>query len=394
MTRTERIANSIVYAILFDSGDKLPSSTSLLSRLLALLTAFFTLFQLNLSRVRSDLFSTLRTTSWSLPSDTYLSSFEGSPSDVLTSTADMGFSGSTFFTTRDSKYIIKSVPRHFEHAFFRDELLLPYAEHMRRYPGSLLVRITDFLAVRRASLGGWLGAAPTHHIVMANLLTGREEAESGEQADAEGGRTGKTGKWETYDLKPPSYFVPERDIAGGALTSEATKARLTDSFDGKLTLRKQEAEALVRQLHRDTDVLREANAVDYSLFLVRIPLLEPKSDGDGTAVAAERTDVDAADTEPPPPPHDPPFAPPSPPSWLTGVPSADGKYVYRMCVLDFFWGRHKPHAKLMGLLIAAWNLVDRKAGPMSITTTAEDYKERFMEMCEGLVEVEEGYGGG
>jgi len=32
-------------------------------------------------------------------------------------------------------------------------------------------------------------------------------------------------------------------------------------------------------------------------------------------------------------------------------------------------------------------LVDRSAGEMSITTTAEDYKERFMEMCEGLVKV-------
>ena len=44
----------------------------------------------------------------------------------------------------------------------------------------------------------------------------------------------------------------------------------------------------------------------------------------------------------------------------------------------------------MALLIEAWNVpVDRSAGEMSITTTAEDYKERFMEMCEGLVEVVE-----
>jgi len=42
----------------------------------------------------------------------------------------------------------------------------------------------------------------------------------------------------------------------------------------------------------------------------------------------------------------------------------------------------------MGLLIKAWNvLVDRSAGEMSITTTTEDYKERFMEMWEGLVNV-------
>jgi len=394
--RQDRIAKSIVYAILFGSGEKLHERTSFLSRFFALLTAFFTLFQLNLIRVRNDLFSSLRTTSWSLPDDDYFASFEGAaPSSVLSSTKDMGFSGSTFFTTSDSKYIIKSVPRHFEHSFFRDEFLVPYAEHMKQYPGSLLVRITDFLAVRSQSLGGWLGLAPTHHIVMANLLSGQaeaevEEAEEDEYQDEDGNAEGgKTGKWETYDLKPTSYFVPERDIAGGALTSEATKARLTDQFDGKLNLQKEEAEELMKQLHRDTDVLREANAVDYSLFLIRIPLLEPGRNGAGTAVAAERTDSqDATDTKPPPPPRDPPFTPPSPPSWLTGVPSADGKYVYRMCVLDFFWGRHKPHAKLMGLLIRAWNvLVDRSAGEMSITTTAEDYKERFMELCEGLVEV-------
>jgi len=388
MTRQDRVARSIVYAILFADDSSPPKAGSLLSRILAVVTAFFTLFQLNLTRVRSDLFSTLRSTSWSLPDDTYLSSFEGSPSDVLNSTEDMGFSGSTFFTTRDSKYIIKSVPRHFEHSFFRDEFLVPYAAHMRQYTGSLLVRITDFLAQNSTSIGGLLGLAPTHHIVMANLLSGKAEAES--YTDAEGG---KTAEWETYDLKPTSYFVPERDIARGALTSEATKKRLTDQFDGKLSLRKEEAQELVKQLHKDTDVLREANSVDYSLFLVRIPLLEHTSegDGDGTAVAAERSEgQDATDTEPPPPPHDPPFTPPSPPSWITGVPSADGKYVYRMCVLDFFWGRHKPHAKLMSLLISAWNVVvDRSAGPMSITTTAEDYKERFMEMCEELVEVGE-----
>ena len=256
--RQDRIAKSIVYAILFGSGEKLHKPASVLSRFFALLTAFFTLFQLNLIRVRNDLFSSLRTTSWSLPDDDYFTSFEGSPSSVLSSTKDMGFSGSTFFTTSDSKYIIKSVPRHFEHSFFRDEFLVPYADHMKRYPGSLLVRITDFLATRSASLGGWLGLAPTHHIVMANLLSGRAEAEEkeykdeGEDGDAEGG---KTGKWETYDLKPTSYFVPERDIANGALTSEATKARLTDQFDDKLSLRKEEAEELVKQLHRDTDCL-------------------------------------------------------------------------------------------------------------------------------------------
>lgn len=292
----------------------------------------------------------------------------------------MGFSGSTFFTTRDDKYLVKSVPRRFEHSFFRDDFLDPYVLHMKKYPESLLIRITDFLAEGRTSLGGRLGLAPTHHIVMANLLVGKDEAENG---SAETGRT--TGKWETYDLKPTSYFFPERDIAGGKLTSEATKERLADKFEDKIVLEKEEAEQLVQQLERDTRVLEEANAVDYSLFLVRIPLKTANGE------AAYRDEENGGLTaEAPLLPTDPPFAPPSPPSWRTGIRSADGEYVYRLTVLDFFWAKHKVHARFMTALIAAWNLVDRQ-GPMSITTTSDEYRERFLKMVYGMIEVKESH---
>lgn len=373
MARQERIATSITRAIILDLS--FPSTPrSLLARFLAFIRALFTFYQLLLLRHRNDLFSSLRTKTWNLTDEDYNSSFTGSPeTPALKSTSTMGFSGSTFFVTRDDKYLVKSVPRRFEHSFFRDDFLDPYVAHMKRYPESLLIRITDFLAEGRTSLGGLLGLAPTHHIVMANLLVGKDEAEEG------------SAKWETYDLKPTSYFFPERDIAGGRLTSEATKERLADRFEDKIVLSKEDAQQLMEQLEKDTKVLEDANAVDYSLFLVRIPLKKVSEQ------EAYRDEVDVDEevrVQPPPPPTDPPFAPPSPPSWRTGIRSADGDYVYRLTVLDFFWAKHKIHARFMTALIAAWNLVDRQ-GPMSITTTSDEYRERFLKMVHGMVEAQE-----
>ena len=51
----------------------------------------------------------------------------------------------TFFNTEDNRYIIKSVPRRFEHTFFRDDLLEPYVSYIECHPDSIIVRITDFL---------------------------------------------------------------------------------------------------------------------------------------------------------------------------------------------------------------------------------------------------------
>jgi hypothetical protein len=43
---------------------------------------------------------------------------------------------------------------------------------MAQYPNSLFVRITD-LYTRLRSLGPMLGTAPSHHIVMENILYGK-----------------------------------------------------------------------------------------------------------------------------------------------------------------------------------------------------------------------------
>lgn len=275
----------------------------------------------------------------------------------------------TFYSTTSKQYLVKSVPRYSEYSFFQHDLLQPYAEHMAQNPSSLLVRITDFLGCKATALGKTLGLAPSHHIVMENIMYGQEDAEDAGEA-----------KWQNWDLKPLSYFYPERDIADGALTSEATKSQLADEFHGKIVLTKEKADEFFALLEEDTRVLSQFNATDYSLFLVRIDTKKQAQEyadpGSSTAQAANVV------------PKDPPFAPPAPPSWRTGVPSGDGKYVFRASILDFFWAKHKPQPRVMTVLVTLYNKLISKKGHMSITTTPEEYRERFLKMCHEIVEVQ------
>ncbi|KAK4550714.1 hypothetical protein LTR36_000293 [Oleoguttula mirabilis] len=319
------------------------------SSFLASLPTYFYTYSLTFECVREELFTALRA-AWQINDDDYRQSFAGE--GALVAMADMGYSGSTFYKTADEHYLIKSVPRQFEHSFFRDDLLVPYAEYVQSNPSGLLIRITDFLQCSQSSVGSLVGTAPSHHIVMENLLYGQNlsGSSSGEE-DAE------SGKWETWDLKPMSYFYPERDVAGGALASEATKSKLADEFNDKIGLTLDQAEELKAQLAKDTRLLADCNAVDYSLFLIRIP----NSASTNTASAAQST-------------------------WRTGIPSTDGKFVYRAAILDFFWAKHKVQAMAMTGLINAYNTVD-KQGPMSVTADPSEYRERFLKMCEDIVEV-------
>ena len=336
--RDKRISNSIITAI----NDDNPKQRSISRQALRSIRAFFYIYSLVLAKHRPDLFERLKENTWNISQDEYKSSFH--TEDALKAMGDMGYSGSTFFNTEDNKYLIKSIPRQFEHSFFRDDLLEPYVSHMEANPSSLLVRITDFLAWYHSSLGGIFGFAPTYHLVMENLLFGQQE----------------NSDWQTFDLKPNSYFFPERDIAGGRLASEATKSKLADKFDDKLPLSREDADQFLSQLEKDTELLKSYNAVDYSLMLVRIP-------NKGQSIYSSD-----------------PFQ--DPPNWRTGILSQDKKYILRAVVLDFFWAKHKAHAKFMTFLIDAWNLIDRK-GPMSITTSAEEYQSRFMKMCREMVKI-------
>ncbi|QIX00762.1 hypothetical protein AMS68_006279 [Peltaster fructicola] len=350
--RNEVIAESIVHAI-----REPQSQHSIMGRL----PRYFSTYWLDFIRVREDIFKSLRA-EWHVEEADYQSSFtaDKNSENALESMGDMGFSGSTFYTTADSTYLVKSVPREFEHSFFRDDLLEPYAKHMKKNQGSLLVRIMDFLETSQSTVGTTIGLAPSHHIIMENIRYGEGKGDD-EQ------------KWESYDLKPLSYFYPERDVAGGAFASKDAMDKLADEFNEKLILSLDEAEDLKAQLEKDTALLARCNAVDYSLYLVRIP----------AAVASDKSSSDA-----PIPPAEPPFVPPGPPSWRTGMKSADGKWVYRAAVLDFFWAKHKLTAKIMTGLINTYNLVD-KQGPMSITTNASEYRERFLKMCKEMLEVKQ-----
>ncbi|KAL0472924.1 phosphatidylinositol-4-phosphate 5-kinase domain-containing protein [Neurospora intermedia] len=300
----------------------------------------------------------------------------------------------TFYSTKDQKYLVKSVPRHSEHSFFRDDLLTPYVEYMATHPRSLLVRICDFLGASGYSIGRILRLAPSHHIVMENIMYGR--GRRSDESQKRGGDVDVDVDWEDWDLKPTSYFYPERDIADGALTSEATKSQLADEFHDKIRLNKEQADEFFERLEEDTRLLAEYGAVDYSLFLVRMQTTtststpsgsSPGQEPDAAAASSSSEAVTEAVLEEVAPPTEGPSVPPGPPSWRTGIASADGKYIYRASILDFFWAKHKLQPMVMTVLIKLWNLLISKQGPMSITTTPEEYRQRFLKMCRSYVEV-------
>jgi hypothetical protein len=233
---------------------------------------------------------------------------------------------------------------------------------MRQNPKSLLVRITDLLEYSHYSLGSLIGLAPSHHIIMENIQHGKSLDQ----------REGKEAEWEDYDLKPQSYFYPERDVAGGILASEATKSKLADDFDDKVRLTLDVAEEFKYVISKDTAFLAKYNAVDYSLFLLRTPRpRDQQSDPSSSSNVSARLPYEPGQTQ----------------NWRNGIQSADGKWIYRAIILDFFWSKHKVHAQAMTGLIKAYNLVDRQ-GPMSVTTTSPEYRTRFSKMCADMLEIQ------
>ncbi|KAM5519172.1 pheromone-regulated membrane protein [Fusarium oxysporum f. sp. phaseoli] len=335
--RSSRISGSIAKAISQRHGK---SKKGIIKTIIA----FFRLFRLLLTRYRSIDFLALRKEVWQLDEDEYHESFQtdGEDNAELIPIGDLGYSGSTFFTTANEKYLIKSLPRRFEHDFFVKELLDPYVGHMKFQPHSLLVRITDLVVSSQASIGGMIGAAPTHHIVMENLLYGKPKGDEGK-------------KWETYDLKPNDYFFPERDIADGALVPDSVIERLIDEFPDKVRVTHEAKQELISLLFADSALLASHNAVDYSLFLVRYP--------QGMEVPVVESDAGR---------------------WRRGVDDVDGKWTYRCVVLDFFWAKHAFQARALTKIVKIFNKVAHK-GPMSITADPEEYRERFMKMVDEMV---------
>ncbi|KAJ4369205.1 hypothetical protein N0V83_006290 [Neocucurbitaria cava] len=359
--RDRLISTSILRAIFWTkpSQDDPEARPGILARILN----FFSFFNLTLARYRAALFRKIRNETWGIEEEEYAESFR-SPSKNkrtdLVAVGDLGYSGSTFFTTPNSKYLIKSLPRQFEQSFFRKRLLDPYVEHMELNQDSLLVRITDLLYCRTYTIGAITGAAPSHHMVMENILYGKSSCSKHHQQ-----------QWETYDLKPNDYFYPERDVAGGMLAPESVKERLIDEFNDKVRVTIDQKEELISQLSRDSKILQESNAVDYSLFLVRYPADLVSSDSDKIPTPPGRGS-----------------------SWRNGVVSRDGRWVYRAIILDFFWAKDALQAQTLTGLVKLFNFVKwgKDHGPMSITTTSDEYRQRFLGMVENMVEVPDSAG--
>jgi hypothetical protein len=223
---------------------------------------------------------------------------------------------------------------------------------MKAHPSSVLVRITDYLVPAYRTLGTVTQLVPGHHVVMENILSDKPSAGS------ENG--GASSKWETYDLKPTGYFYPRRDLVPEQFTSEERLRKIITSFPDKILLSREHTAHLKSMLDRDTAFLQAQNVVDYSLFLVRIP-------------AASK-----------PPPRDSHSG--DSPSWRQGVPSADGKWIYRIILLDFMWAKHKLWPRTMTILVRTFTRIVRLPD-MSITTTPEDYRQMFLEMMTRLIEV-------
>lgn len=361
--RASRISASIARAIAVDPSAK--------GSLLSLILSFFSIFRLHLTRHRPADFLALRRDAWELDEEEYTKSFEESRragrsrgrlgkkgkgkdeggEEELVAVGDLGYSGSTFFTTANGKYLVKSLPRSFEHEFFTKDLFDAYVAHNKNQPHSLLVRITDLARAGRASLGGILGTAPTHHIVMENLMFGRD-AEEDEDLKKD---------WETYDLKPSDYFFPERDIADGKLAPESVKDKLVDEFPGKILVGESQKKELLDLLGEDTKLLADHSAVDYSLFLIRYP--GPRARGSTNTVPSIAGNSD---------------------EWRRGIDDAEGQWTYRCVVLDFFWAKSKLRAKAMTGLVDAFNVLAAK-GPMSITAEPGEYRERFLKMVDEMV---------
>ncbi|PYH49157.1 phosphatidylinositol phosphate kinase family protein [Aspergillus saccharolyticus JOP 1030-1] len=309
--------------------------------------AFFTILYIKLIRYGHVQFQKLRNEVWQIDEEEYKASFRNDSKKTvpLKPMGDLGLSGSTFFSTSNSCFLIKSLPRHFEHSFFREELLDPYYNYMTEHPESLLVWITDYVYSPYWTLGNLVGTTPAHHIIMENMLCGRDTDPAAD-------------KWETFDLKPVDYFYPERDLVPDPLVSKTTLSKIADEFADKVRISQSQYVALMQTLEADTHFLEVANAVDYSLYLVRFP-------------ASSTPDI---------------VGRPSP--WRIGLESADGKWKYRAVVLDFFWARHKLHAQAMTGVIQTFNVIGRQ-GPMTITTTPDEYRKKFLTMVKAMIEVHE-----
>jgi len=141
-----------------------------------------------------------------------------------------------------------------------------------------------------------------------------------------------------------------RDLVPDKLKTKAAKTGLADTLEAPedmIHLRQDQKDELFRTLDRDTAFLAEAETIDYSLLLGRYP-------------------VDGND------------APLQPESFPTGLVSSDGKWVYKMCIVDTLWNVNQLAAKLT-------KAVSIMMPEQTITTQPARYREEFLTMMDRYV---------
>ena len=296
---------------------------------------FFSLYHANLQRAAPLLFKKLRKDVFALDEEHYQQQFV----KPLRPVDGLGLSGSLFFYTNDKSLIIKSVGRKFEYTFLYEKMLEGYAFYVSQNSAdTLLSRMTDVLYSFEHRLGGWLGISPAHYMVMTNVLEGLDKEKG-------------CRKW---DLKPQNFFEPTRDLVPDSVKSEAAKSGLADELDEEIVLTRMDKLVLMQLMERDTGFLRDMRTIDYSLLLGRYPLEmfhPPRDDGERDPMVLP--DEGSRD-------------------FAQGVRSADGKWVYRMCLLDFLWNVEQLRPKVM-------HTAGKLLPEQTVTTEPERYREEFLE---------------
>lgn len=307
------------------------------------LDSFFSLYHAHFQRAAPLLFHNLRENVFKLSEEHYQNQF----TKKLRPVDGLGFSGSLFFYTDDRSFIIKSIGRRFEYIFFYETLLEPLGKYYHETPDTLLSQVTDVLYSFEHRLGSYFGVSPSHYIVMTNVLGG---------LDKERGCK----KW---DLKPQNFFEPTRDLVPDELKTEAAKSGLADELDEKVVLSRRQKNQLMYLVEHDTEFLSKMETIDYSLLLGRYP-------------------IEMFHDKPDPHKHPDPLVIPERDDFVRGVRSPDGKWVYKMCILDFFWNVQQLHPKI--IKVAGTALPEQ-----TVTTEPTRYRKEFLRMLDEYIEVYE-----
>lgn len=211
----------------------------------------------------------------------------------------------------------------YQYKFLYDHLIKAYGDYLRSNPKTLLCRITDVLYSFDFRIGSFLGS-PSHYMIMKNSL---------QDLDKDKGCR----KW---DLKPQNFFEPTRDLVPDKMKTEAAKSGLADELDEEIVLTQKQKDQLMFLLKQDVEFLTEIETIDYSLLLGRYPKEH------------------FGETQ-------------QPESFISGVTSGDGKWVYKMCIVDFLWNVKQLHPKV--IQIAGTALPEQ-----TVTTVPPKYKDEFL----------------